>query len=330
MYRTIYPELRFSQAAERWLNARAVSIGPISYLAPRTVRDLHQYIRALSRKFGRVRLKNITIRKIREYQAERAQTCGPTRINQELGCLVQVLKRGNAWSDELQRCYEPLRRQYSDPRRAMTPEEQERFLATAAQREQWGVVHDYALLALSTTASSAEMRGLHISDIDLRRRLLKIRKDHAKNRYRIRTIPLNDQAAWAANRLIERAMALGARSPDHYLLPFRSSPDRWDPERPMSNSGIRKPWESLRRAAGVAWLRVHDLRHTAITRMAEAGVPIPVIMGLAGHVSAQMYSHYTSVSLAAKWLAVQSLSATSSRNKNRALLPLLATKHRTR
>ena len=99
---------------------------------------------------------------------------------------------------------------------------------------------------------------------------------------------------------------------DHYLLLFRCSPDRWDPKRPMSDSGIRKPWEAVRRVAGVPWLRRHDLRHTAITRMAEAGVPIPVIMGIAGHVSAQRYTHYTSVSMAAKWLAVQATSLSAS------------------
>jgi integrase len=73
----------------------------------------------------------------------------------------------------------------------------------------------------------------------------------------------------------------------------------------MSDSGMKKPWEVVRVAAQLPWLRIHDLRHTAITRMAEAGVPIPVIMAVAGHVTAQMHHHYTSISMAAKWLAVE-------------------------
>src|SRR5581483_3002526 len=73
----------------------------------------------------------------------------------------------------------------------------------------------------------------------------------------------------------------------------------------MSNSGIRKPWNEVRKAADVPWLRIHDLRHTAITRMAEAGVPIPVILSMAGHISVRMQQHYTSVSEYAKRRAVE-------------------------
>src|SRR6185437_5804627 len=91
----------------------------------------------------------------------------------------------------------------------------------------------------------------------------------------------------------------------HYLMPFRVSPNLWDPTQPMSNSGIRKPWDEVRKAADVPWLRIHDLRHTAITRMAEAGVPIPVILSMAGHISVRMQQHYTSVSEYAKRCAVE-------------------------
>jgi hypothetical protein len=73
----------------------------------------------------------------------------------------------------------------------------------------------------------------------------------------------------------------------------------------MSNSGMRKAWEAVRQAADVPWLRVHDLRHTAITRMAEAGVPIPVILSMAGHISTRMQQHYTAVSEFAKRCAVE-------------------------
>jgi hypothetical protein len=50
-------------------------------------------------------------------------------------------------------------------------------------------------------------------------------------------------------------------------------------------------------AAGIPWLRPYDLRHTAITRLAEAGTPTQVIMSMAGHVTLRMQQHYTAVSL---------------------------------
>jgi hypothetical protein len=90
-----------------------------------------------------------------------------------------------------------------------------------------------------------------------------------------------------------------------YVMPFRKSRIEWNPIRPMSNSGMRKPWDEIRRAAEVPWLRIHDLRHTAITRMAEAGVPSAVILSMAGHISQRMQQHYTAVSEQAKRVAVE-------------------------
>src|SRR6185437_9799651 len=93
--------------------------------------------------------------------------------------------------------------------------------------------------------------------------------------------------------------------PEHYLMPFRPKLGIWDLLRPMSDSGVRRSWDQVRKAAGVPCLRIHDLRHTAITRLAEAGVPIPVILSMAGHISQRMQQHYTAVSDEAKRQAVE-------------------------
>jgi|tagenome__1003787_1003787.scaffolds.fasta_scaffold20982716_1 integrase len=306
MHRTVHAKLTFAQAAEAWIDSRTMAPGSRArYVSPRTLSDLQQYIRALNRKFGAVPLKKIHIGLVREYQRERAQTCGANKINQELGTLVRIMKGACAWKRVLEQCYEPLQREETDIGRAMTPEEQERYLKVASSREEWHFVYHYALLALATSASNCEMRGLRLGDVNLYSKVLHIRREHAKNRYRIRTIPMHDEAVWAATRLIERARTLGAVSPHHYLMPFRVAPHQWDLDRPMSNSGIRKAWEAVRKAADVPWLRIHDLRHTAVTRMAEAGVPIPVILSMAGHISVRMQQHYTSVSEFAKRRAVQ-------------------------
>ena len=306
MHDSIHPELSFAEAADLWLNSRTMSPGSRArYISPRTLSDLQQYIRALNRKFGSVLLNEIDIGLLREYQRERAETCGANKINQELGTLVRIMKRGGTWTQHLEQCYERLQRQEADVARAMTPEEQKAFIEVASSREEWQFVYWYALLALATSAANCEMRGLRLGDINLYSKVLHIRREHAKNRYRIRTIPMHDEAVWAVTRLVERARALGAVSPHHHLMPFRVTPISWDLDRPMSNSGMRKPWQAVRQAASVPWLRIHDLRHTAITRMAEAGVPIPVILSMAGHISTRMQQHYTSVSEFAKRRAVE-------------------------
>jgi integrase len=268
------------------------------------LRDLSAYIRALNRAFGTTELRKIQIGKLRDYQRDRSATCGPNKINQELNTLVRIMKRAGAWSRRLEEAYEPLQREQTEIRRAMTPQEQEHFLKVASERREWQFVYWYAILALRSTASNCELRGLRIGDIVAGSGVIQIAPGHAKNVHRIRTIPLPDDAQWALRRLLERAARLGAALPHHYLMPFRVAPKVHDPCRPMSNSGIKKTWNALRVAAGVPWLRIHDLRHTAITRLAEAGVPLPVILSMAGHVSQRMQQHYTAVSDVAKQRAV--------------------------
>jgi integrase len=55
-------------------------------------------------------------------------------------------------------------------------------------------------------------------------------------------------------------------------------------------------WARLRKAARLGNARFHDLRHTYITRAAEAGVPLPVIQAQVGHLSASMTQYYMHIS----------------------------------
>jgi integrase len=183
----------------------------------------------------------------------------------------------------------------------MTPEEQHRFLYMAQSREEWRVVYCWALIALQTTAATNELRALRIGDVFLTQGTIQIRSEGAKNKFRVRTIPLQTpEVVWALEQLVARAHALGASGPHCYLFPFHRTQKQYDPLRPMTVWGIRRSWEAVRSAAHLDWLRPYDLRHTAITRMAEAGVPIHVIMSFAGHMSQRMQLHYTSISMAAK------------------------------
>jgi len=228
----------------------------------------------------------------------------PNKINQELGTLICILRRANLWSPEFEEMYEGLQREEADLPRALSMQEQEMLLKVAGSRKEWRVAYWYAVLALRTTASNVELRNLRLGDLNLTSGVIQIRPATAKNRYRVRTIPLAPDALWAVEQLLARAKEMGATEPNHFLFPFGRRRNQYEPCQPMGNSGIKRAWEALRKAAGVPWLRVHDLRHTAITRLAEAGVPIPVIMSMAGHVSRRMMEHYTQISMQAQRMAV--------------------------
>ncbi len=76
----------------------------------------------------------------------------------------------------------------------------------------------------------------------------------------------------------------------------------------MGEIGIRKQLEAVRDAAGVSWFHLNGWLHTAIARMAEAGIPIAIIMERAGHCSPKMTAHYTHISTQAQRMAMQSMS----------------------
>jgi hypothetical protein len=70
----------------------------------------------------------------------------------------------------------------------------------------------------------------------------------------------------------------------------------------------RTAWRRLTQEAGLSGLRFHDLRHHAITELAESSTSEQTIMSIAGHVSARMLAHYSHVRLNAKRDALAVLS----------------------
>ena len=71
-------------------------------------------------------------------------------------------------------------------------------------------------------------------------------------------------------------------------------------------SDAKKAWKQA--ASPFRGLRFHDLRHQAITELAEAGATDATMMALAGHMSREMLEHYSHVRMAAKREALEKLS----------------------
>lgn len=315
----------FLEAFNRWIDnltiRRAGVVTNVRYLSDRGISDLKQYARAAGRFFGRIPLQKIHAGHLMTYQQARAicdnsvitdgegwaAPAGANLIIKEIQIVQRLMKAADCWDDEqMKRTWRPLDLAINDVPRALTPREQELWLETAASRPEWQPIYWYTLVGLQTTCSSNELRGFRLGDIFLDQGIIEVRAASAKNSHRKRTIPLQTETVvWALHKLIERANERGAREPYHYLFPKHLSFTRYDPRNPMTVSGIKKPWNAVRRAAGLPWFRIYDLRHTAITRMVEAGVPVPVVLQFAGHISRAMQEHYTHISMQAKrrWAA---------------------------
>jgi integrase len=57
----------------------------------------------------------------------------------------------------------------------------------------------------------------------------------------------------------------------------------------------------------LAGLRFHDMRHQAITELAESDASDQTILSIAGHVSREMLEHYSHIRLETKRHAVEAL-----------------------
>jgi integrase len=92
--------------------------------------------------------------------------------------------------------------------------------------------------------------------------------------------------------LYETARINNATDSQHFVFPWQGGKGIVDPARPMA--GWRTAWRSILKEAGIK-ARFHHLRHTAVTTMAEAGLPDLTIMAQVGHVSPAMVKHYSHI-----------------------------------
>jgi integrase len=202
----------------------------------------------------------------------------------------------------------------------LTEDDKQRLLKTAVMRPEWETAYLAAILCLNTTARGCELKGLQWSDIDLFQRTITIRK--TKTAAGERMIPLTSVAASALARLRTRAESFGPVEPSHYVFAafvpkFKFNDTKvvgydvtkYDPTRHINS--WRTAWRSLTKKAGLPGFRFHDLRHCAITSLAESGAADSTIMAIAGHVSRRMLERYSHVRMEAKRIAMETLANSS-------------------
>src|SRR5581483_39414 len=206
-------------------------------------------------------------------------------VNMDTGALLRVLDfcghlRG--LKDRLKRIH-PLPEPETMIGRALSVEEQDRLFAAAQSNSEWEHVYCAAVVAAHTSLCSVEVRHLRRRDVDLFNRRITVQR--GKNQHRLRAIPLLPPTIKALGRMLDRLDRLGFTSPDHYLW-CACKWNHFDPTKAQTRWDAA--WHALRAKAGLPGLRFHDLRHTIITELLEAGVPELVAEAITGQVSRKM------------------------------------------
>lgn len=294
--------LKFQSAATKWLGTKK------EYLDESTYKMYEHHIKSLNRFFGHHTPATITLGTIRMFQLARRDNtnnvwrkpCGPSIINHEMSIIQQLLRHSGQWK-RIGTGYKPLRLPRFTPKKTMTDEEEDFLFQIGESDPEFELPLMVAYLSVNTTACGKELRSVKLEHITLNAdppRLL-IAAKTAKNGYRGRVIPLNETATATIRKCLARAHALGSVLPSQYLFPKRITTGYWNPDKPASPAWLSKRWKALREAAGLPWLTPHCLRHMAITRMLEFGVPEETVRNIAGHVSVEMMRHYSHARVAA-------------------------------
>jgi integrase len=263
----------------RYKGDRKIS-GRRSYLTPLS------YLRTLTAHFGAKRIKSITHADVEKFRNLRLHT--PTdkgrersiaSVNRELEVLRSMFRFAvrQGWivrspfetGDALISKADEVHRD-----RLLTREEEARLLAACAGRR----THLRPLLvcALDTAMRRGEMFKLKWSDVDLDNRLISVRATTTKTA-RGRTIGMTSRVAAELRRLWEASL----QEADGLVFGVTDT--------------VKTSFASACREAGVENFRLHDCRHTAITRMIQAGMPPMQVMKISGHTQMTTFARYVNV-----------------------------------
>lgn len=302
------------QAVDDWKASRKLRLQPGSYAS-----EVSICTNLVANLKPDTKLKNLTTAFTRYQDRRLEDEASHKTINNETTVLSAMLKAAN-----LQVTYKKLKLEENEDIVPFTPEEQQRLVQYARVSDENAVVPYAAVLALSTGMRGGEIKKLQLKAIDLDKNEILIprfvnidgkKSTATKTKKGNRRVVLDTLAVWAVRKLMSRAKRLGATEPTHFLLPTlldkhtkETDPlhggTGYDPTHPQASwSG---EWETLSEALKINH-RFHNLRHSYITRAAEAGLPIEVMMSQVGHMSAAMIRHYTHISTRALHRAAKQL-----------------------
>ncbi|HEY9283353.1 MAG TPA: site-specific integrase [Pyrinomonadaceae bacterium] len=318
------PERTFAELAARYKQEYMI---PPRYIAGKKVEGLRShkkllpFFNTLVARFGRSPLKEISYQQLREFKRER------------LGAPVTIRRRdrrtGREWAEARQRSVAAVDRELqllrrmlnvavhlgwiaSNPFRAGDPlintahetkrmrvlshDEEPLLLAACGERElsyarggrfkgkivtardqseKRAHLRPAIICALDTALRENEQFTLTRADVHLDERVITVREFNAKVE-RERLVPITA-------RLHAELSAIFARLPEEptaLVFPQRD---------------LKKSFAGACAAAGITDLRWHDLRHTAIMWMLEAGMPESEVMKVTGHSNYTTFMRYVSL-----------------------------------
>ncbi len=185
--------------------------------------------------------------------------------------------------------------------RVLLPEEVDALVSSLRTRRDRALVEAMLFGGLRR----CEVLGLALNDLSPGERRVRIRNGKGGHE---RTVPISSRFFAAVAVYLADERPLDATSDALFLV--LKGPRRGQP---LSAAGVDEILSGARRRAGLRQATCHMLRHTCLTRLREAGMPLEALQAQAGHRSinsTRVYLHLSNSWLASEYeRAVQSLEA---------------------
>jgi integrase len=241
--------------------------------------DANYFANHLLPFFGSMPMDRITAGSVTSFVSLKLEEgLQPSSINRYVGTLKHAFNLALEWEipgvekNPLQRFR--LLKENNQLNRFLSPEETTRLkdaLAASPNRDLASIVG----LLLVTGARKTEVLEARWEQFDLERRQWRVPR--AKSGYH-RFIPISD----AALQLLQARAALGVESPWVFPNPTTGKP----------YVEIYNAWNTARRQAGLADVRIHDLRHSFASSLVNGGTPLYEVQKLLGHASIRTTERY--------------------------------------
>lgn len=219
------------------------------------------------------KIDKITTKKIEQLHIGLKDT--PYQANRVLALLSKMFSLAVKWKSIPDNPCKGIEKFPEQPReRYLKKDELVRLVATLDAFEDRNIASAIALMML-TGCRKTEALTATWDQFDLEEGVWTKPSHHTKQK-RTHRVPLNAAAVTLLQGITHKD--------DTYLFPGRVE------GQPLQD--IKKAWETIRQAAEVPDLRMHDLRHSYASMLASSNLSLPIIGQLLGHTQAQTTKRY--------------------------------------
>ncbi len=206
---------------------------------------------------------------VERYKAKRKTEVSPATVNRDLAFLKTMFNKAVEWG-RLESSPVTNVKKFKEPNykeRTLNASEMARLIDAATNH-----LEPILIIALNTGMRRGEILSLKWENVNLSKRCIHIEDSKSG---RSRDVPMNG--------LVVEAMS-SIRQDSVYVF--------YNPTTGEPIKDIKTAFKTACKNAKIKELRFHDLRHTAATRMVEAGVDLATVSKILGHSSIQMTMRY--------------------------------------